>query len=161
LTSRGSRTPRAERLLGSSNVETAKVKLLTEPRGAEVFRRGDAQGSLGKTPLELRLSNIGEEVEFVFRLAGYQDAAEKIIVADNTVVSVALERREGAAIKVTPIGPRPRTRRPTTRPTNNDDSLFDSYGKKSTTVDPPPTVKTKTKGPTKINPDDVRDPFAR
>jgi hypothetical protein len=145
--------------VATHRVVTAKLTLLTEPKGAEVFRKGTA-ASLGKTPLDLRLADIGKEVEFVFRLPGYQDASEKVLVADNTVVSIALERRDATPVVVqpTPVGKQPKPIVIRTKKTVR--------GKKTPTkVDTPDPGETqptpKTKKPTKINPEDVVDPFVK
>jgi hypothetical protein len=149
--------------VATHRVVTAKLTLLTEPKGAEVFRKG-LPAALGRTPLDLRLTDIGKEVEFVFRLAGYQDASEKVLVADNTVVSIALERRDSTLVVVQPTHLTKQPGRAVVVRTKKT-----VRGKKPpakvATPDPgetkPPLPQPKTKKPTKIDPEDVVDPFVK
>jgi len=134
-------------------VVTAKLMLRSNPSGADVFRSDDLGTSLGKTPLELRLENIGENMGFVFRLPGYQDGEAKVRVVDNTLVGVDLE--ELPMVKTAPLNdtggrktwtPRHKTGR--TRP-------------QPATKAPTPGKDPSRKPPKKINPEDTVDPFAQ
>jgi serine/threonine-protein kinase len=146
--------------LGVANrVQTAKLRLETDPKGADVYRRDDPRTSLGKTPLDLHLDNVGKEVEFLFRLAGYEDAVERVTVTDNAVYSVPLERQRslsssgGGAVR-----PPAKVRVKTKVQVRTKVEVVEPKSKKD---EPTPAPKAKTKKPTKINPEDVVDPFAQ
>jgi len=134
-------------------VVTAKLTLRSNPGGAEVFRSDDLNNSLGKTPLELRLENIGEEVRFVFRLPGYRDTDAKVHVVDNTLIGVDLEELPRGTTPVT--NPLPRPHRPRVRPASK------GKGKRPLTHDDTDPVKPAPKkpAPKRINPEDTVDPF--
>ena len=140
-------------------VTTAKLTLRSNPSGAEVFRKDDPSTPLGKTPLELRLENIGEEVAFLFRLPGYREGEARVHVVDNTLIGVDLEELPR------PSGPTPETVR-----LNRNKPRPPHAGRKVRKTPrvrhPPPRTeplperpKPKTKRPKKINPEDIVDPF--
>ncbi len=144
---------------------SAKLTLHTEPEGAEVFRKGnypeDEETRLGKTPLVFQMATTNEEVELVFRLAGYEEAVEKVIVADNLMVSVALERKDGALKspprfvsssekKKTIVPKLPLSGSGISRPVKTDKSPLKTA---------PPQQKGQS--PTGISPEDVVDPFSQ
>jgi hypothetical protein len=60
------------------------------PPGAEVF--GPDKKSLGKTPLKLDLPISDLPLTFELRLAGYRKKSKDLIVRNNTMVHVPLDR---------------------------------------------------------------------
>jgi serine/threonine-protein kinase len=135
----------------------AKIMLDSRPAGAEVYREGEPQ-SLGRTPLILRLTNIGESVRFRFELLGYHPRTETVIVAHNNLVDVPLITNTGDA----PRGRRAQRHR---RPRSKDGPLARPIvaGTKdgASGTSPAPTVKEKPKArpEQKIGPGEVVDPF--
>jgi eukaryotic-like serine/threonine-protein kinase len=129
--------------LPPAKVVTAKIRLITDPPGAEVFRKGEAK-SLGRTPFELRMA-MGEDVEFIYRLAGHNDAVEKVTVAGDADYSQPLEKKT-AAKKSGKV--RPGKKGGKTKP---EPAVEDAKTK--------PEPKPKTKKPGKVNPEDQVDPF--
>lgn len=73
---------------------TARLQLISRPPGATVYRPGEPI-SLGTTPLVLTLPATGGHIDFVFRLPGYEPTKERVKIAENAVVSVALEPVRG------------------------------------------------------------------
>jgi serine/threonine-protein kinase len=150
-------TPESEPV-SPSKVVTARLTLVTDPKGAEVFRKGET-ASLGRTPLDLRLPNVGEDVEFLFRLEGYEEAVERVTVADNALFSVPLipKKRPGAAVSPAPAD-KPaaqKQRRPKGRGGSVSKGVIRS-------ADHPSEPRTKIKKrPAPINPEEVVDPFAQ
>jgi hypothetical protein len=145
---------------GGEQVVTAKLTLRSKPSGATVFRKDDLSTSLGRTPLKLRLENIGEEVEFVFRLPGYRDGEARVRVVDNTLVGVDLEElprpiRPPEHTKVRKEPQKRSGRRVRSGPRNKRTGRST---KPEPAVQPPP--KTRPPKPKKINPEDTVDPFA-
>lgn len=140
-----------------NSVQLAKLTLITEPPGAEVFHKTNQEEVwAGKTPLTVQLSNIGEVVSFIFRLKDYEEAIEKVKVMDNTVVRIDLLRHEV----------------PFDKPQVGVPNQNQNYRNK---INRPPRFKThvpskvkdtprkSTKGklpPSHIKPDDTVDPFA-
>ena len=88
----------------------ALVKLRTQPEGAVVFRLDKPNKPLGKTPLDLYLSEVGQDLEFKFKLPGHVSATESVSIADNTIVSVALERLPQPHTPRETVSPKPRPR---------------------------------------------------
>jgi serine/threonine-protein kinase len=145
---------------GAGKLQTARLRLETDPKGADVYRRDDMKVVLGKTPLDLNVDNVGKEVEFVFRLAGYEDAVERVTVTDNAVYSIPLERKHTPR---TIGGSSPAKGASKGKPAKGKTSPSGKGGTKVEVVVPPepaPQPKPKAKKPTKINPEDVVDPFA-
>ena len=132
--------------LPPTKVVTAKIHLDTDPQGAEVFRKGDPK-SLGRTPLDLRLSGIGDDVEVIYRLPGYLDAVEKVVGTDDAIYSRPLEKRKATAgKKVGKVHP----------------GKKGGKGKGEAAGDEPkPEPKPKGKKPGKVNPEDQVDPFGQ
>jgi serine/threonine-protein kinase len=150
----------SEPLPGTSRVVTAKLRLETDPKGADVYRRDDPRTSLGKTPLDLHLNSVGKEVEFLFKLAGYLDAIKRVTVTDNAVYavySVPLEQDRGSSPGSPAVRPLAKVRIKTKIPVRTKVDPVAPPAKK----EDPPAAKTKTRKPTKINPEDVVDPFAQ
>jgi serine/threonine-protein kinase len=144
-------------------VVTAKLTLRSNPSGASVFRRDDPTASLGQTPLVVNLENIGEEVEFLFRLEGYKDGETRVTVANNTIINVDLEEIDTpptptppAQVKRTTVKHRPPVRRRSRTKTKvRPKAKIRIKTKTQPPVPPAPRVKKKHK----INPGDVVDPF--
>ena len=132
--------PRVETVKKAAAVSIT-LRLHTQPKGAEVFRKDRPGRSLGKTPLNLVLGNIGEEIDFIFRLKGYVDHVETVKVADNTMVSVPLERR-GREVKPPPR-PEPVVRLKTAPPKKP----HPIRARPVTKVKPRPVAKKKVKKP--------------
>ena len=146
-------------------VGSVTLRLHTQPPGAEVFRKDRPGRSLGRTPVSLVLSEIGQEIAFLFRLKGHTDHVELVKVADgNSLVSVALERRAPVAaaprvrgtttkLKTAPR-PRPAKARPKARPKTRPQP-------KAARPRPGKAVKPKPVKKKKIKANDQIDPFAQ
>jgi eukaryotic-like serine/threonine-protein kinase len=149
---------------GTAQVVTAKLTLRSRPGGAKVYRKDDQSIALGRTPLELRLANLGERVDFVFKLKGHKDGEASVVVEDNTVIGVDLEQQRGSS--ATASASKDPTKRHTSPGVRRARHRPRGRTKRRTTAAPKPATKPATttkparKTPKKINPSDVVDPFA-
>ena len=100
--------PKVEQVEATPHKGSIILKLHTQPKGAEVFRKDRPGRSLGRTPLNLVLGKVGEEITFVFRLKNFVDHVEQVKVAeDNALVFVALERRLSKPVPAAQPKPEP------------------------------------------------------
>jgi serine/threonine protein kinase len=77
------------------NQTPAAILLMTsDPPGAEVFSKKQPYRAIGTTPLKLSRTNLGEEEEFIFRLAGHEEKRQRVKIAHRATVSVLLKRME-------------------------------------------------------------------
>jgi len=147
----------------SHQATSATLTLFSIPSHAAVFRKDRSDVVLGRTPLDLELNNLGEEVELVFRLAGYESSTRTVMVAQQTVV-VTLVPLPRPATQPT-IAPR-LAQQPAVRPARR------RARRQRTTAGPRvkpighrldgPRVKSDAGGrPTEVNPDDLVEPFDR
>jgi serine/threonine-protein kinase len=166
----GGGPPEQEPAAAAESTDWARVQLRSHPSGAEVYRAGE-QTSLGTTPFDLRLSNIGEEITLVFKLAGYEDSEAQIVVEDNTVVGVQLESKSASAMALDQGEPRKsrarkrRTKKPRRRRrspalrSNRPVERWTPAESGAKEKDPEADKPAKTKRQRTINPEDQVDPF--
>ena len=144
-----------------------KLTLLSQPAGAEVHRKDQPDKMLGKTPLTLDFGKVGEEVEFIFNLAGHTRATQKITVTETTVVSVALRRKVTRPVqqpKTEPESPDVKPL-PADKPAAKDPRpKVEPKAKPEPKPEPKPRTKPKAKPktkPKKVDPFEQLDPFAQ
>jgi serine/threonine protein kinase len=70
---------------------TVRIRLLSRPSGAEVFRQGDLAVTLGRTPLDLDLRQSDRVEAFIFHLPGHHNRLARASLDGDAVVEVDLD----------------------------------------------------------------------